>query len=158
MNAWLGSFLLIAAILAGCQPTAEPVREAERSSVPSVPATQTTTAAPASTATPAIIPPKPDAAAHPINPQVVAWQGRWQGVEGTYLELQARGDDYQIILQDLDAARTFPATVTTQGLSFERDGQVEQIQAATGAATGMKWLSDKKDCLMIRAGEGFCRD
>jgi len=152
MNARLGGFLLIAAVLAGCQPAAEPVHEAERSSVPSVPATQTAATAPA------IIPPKPDAAAHPINPQVVAWQGRWQGVEGTYLELQARGDDYQIILQDLDAARTFPATVTKQGLRFERDGQVEQIQAATGAATGMKWLSEKQDCLMIRAGEGFCRD
>ncbi|MFZ3193048.1 MAG: hypothetical protein WA154_07565, partial [Moraxellaceae bacterium] len=79
-------------------------------------------------------------------------------VEGGYLELQARGDDYQIIIQDLDAARTFPATVTAQGLSFERDGQTEQIQAATGATTGMKWLSDKQDCLMIRYGEGFCRD
>lgn len=155
MNAQLGFFVCMLGLLAGCQPATEPTKPL---SEPAASAVQTADAVPVSTATPAVFAAKPEASEHPINPQVVAWQGRWQGVEGTYLELQARGDDYQIIIQDLDVARTFPATVTAQGLRFERDGQVKQIQAATGAATGMKWLSDKKDCLMIRAGEGFCRD
>jgi len=25
-------------------------------------------------------------------------------------------------------------------------------------ASGMKWLSDKSNCLTIRYGEGYCRD
>lgn len=158
MNAQLGFCVCLLSLLVGCQPASEPVPEVESAPAPASTAIQTAEAVPVSTVAPAIIPTKPDPAAHPINPEVVAWQGRWQGVEGGYLELQARGEDYQIIIQDLDAARTFPATVTAQGLSFERDGQTQQIQAATGAATGMKWLSDKQDCLMIRYGEGFCRD
>jgi hypothetical protein len=35
---------------------------------------------------------------------------------------------------------------------------MESIRATDGPATGMKWLSDKSNCLTIRSGEGYCRD
>lgn len=126
--------ILACAALVGCQPSREPVIE--------LPTSAEST-------------PQPNTAVAPLAPATIS---RWQGVEGTYLALQADGDAYQVTIQDLDTARTFVATVTAQGLRFERDGQSETIQAADGAATGMKWLTDKKDCLVIRQGEGFCRD
>lgn len=130
--------ILACAALVGCQPSREPVIE--------LPTSAEST-------------PQPNTAVAPLAPATISrWQGRWQGVEGTYLALQADGDAYQVTIQDLDTARTFVATVTAQGLRFERDGQSETIQAADGVATGMKWLTDKKDCLVIRQGEGFCRD
>ena len=130
--------ILVCALLIGCQPSSEPSTES-----PTSPESK----------------PQPNTAVAPLAPATISgWQGRWQGVEGTYLELKANGAAYQVTIQDLDTARTFVATVTAQGLRFERDGQSETIQAADGAATGMKWLTDKKDCLVIRVGEGFCRD
>ncbi len=38
------------------------------------------------------------------------------------------------------------------------NGPEGTIRATSGAETGMKWLSDKLDCLTIRPGEGYCRD
>lgn len=59
---------------------------------------------------------------------------------------------------NLDGARTFPATATAEGISFERDGVRESIRVTDGAATGMKWLADKSDCLTVKPGEGYCRN
>jgi hypothetical protein len=39
-----------------------------------------------------------------------------------------------------------------------RDGTTETIRATDGAGTGMKWLANKTDCLVVTVGsEGFCR-
>jgi len=36
--------------------------------------------------------------------------------------------------------------------------KTETIRATDGAGTGMKWLADRKDCLVVTVGsEGFCR-
>ena len=43
-------------------------------------------------------------------------------------------------------------------MQFQRDGKSETISAGSGRDTGMKWLLDKKNCLIIKIGEGFCRD
>ena len=43
-------------------------------------------------------------------------------------------------------------------IAFERGGIKETIRAGSGADTGMKWLSEKKDCLVVKPGEGYCRD
>jgi hypothetical protein len=43
-------------------------------------------------------------------------------------------------------------------IEFERDGKRESVRAGSGKETGMKWLLEKKDCLIIKTGEGFCRD
>ena len=85
------------------------------------------------------------------------WLGRWQGVEGTYLELAKTGDGYTVTIADLDGPRSFPAAVDESGVSFTRDGVDETIRAGTGADTGMKWLADRENCLVVKSGEGYCR-
>jgi hypothetical protein len=85
------------------------------------------------------------------------WLGEWTGPEGTYLKLAQVGNDYQLTISDLDGPKTFSATPTPTGLSFERNGQTETIAAGSGAQTGMKWLTEKQDCLIVKLGEGYCR-
>ena len=86
------------------------------------------------------------------------WAGRWTGPEGTYLEITPTTDEYEIVITDLDGPRKFEGKANATGLGFTRNGKVENISAGNGEATGMKWLADKKNCLVIKSGEGFCRD
>lgn len=86
------------------------------------------------------------------------WAGKWLGPEGTFLEVEGSGGKYRITVRNLDGARTFEGIQSGDGISFERDGVRESIRAGSGAETGMKWLADKKDCLVVKPGEGYCRD
>lgn len=86
------------------------------------------------------------------------WLGRWQGPEGTFLEIAGTPGAYRVTVQNLDGPRSFDATAASGSVSFVRDGIKETVRAGTGAETGMKWLADKKDCLVVKAGEGYCRD
>ncbi len=87
-----------------------------------------------------------------------AWLGTWTGPEGTFLKLDGANGTYDVTIQNLDGARTFRGTAAGDAIVFERDGLQESISATDGAATGMKWLSDKVHCLTVRRGEGYCRD
>ena len=95
-------------------------------------------------------------AAPPASPH--EWQGRWLGPEGTWLEIARSGDDYTVTIMNLDAARRFAAVAGADGLAFERDGVRETLRATDGDGTGMKWLAGNTTCLVVRSGEGFCRD
>lgn len=88
------------------------------------------------------------------------WSGKWTGPEGTHLTLrQNNRGTFDLAIRNLDGERVFNAARDKDGiLKFTRDGVTETIQAGTGAQTGMKWLADKQDCLVIRSGEGYCRD
>jgi hypothetical protein len=52
----------------------------------------------------------------------------------------------------------YEGVATAGGIRFPRNGKTESIHAGNGEDTGMKWLLDKKNCLIIKYGEGFCRD
>ncbi len=85
--------------------------------------------------------------------------GRWIGVEGMYLNV-ARRDAGGVTLDmqwDLDHRGTFEGSVTAEGLRFMRDGVAETAVPGDGDATGLKWLAGKKDCLIVKDGEGYCR-
>ena len=86
------------------------------------------------------------------------WLGKWNGPEGTFLEIAKIMQGYQITIRNLDGPRTFVGTPVPQGLTFARDGKTETIRAGNGEDTSMKWLLDKKNCLVIASGEGYCRD
>jgi uncharacterized protein YecT (DUF1311 family) len=86
------------------------------------------------------------------------WLGKWVGPEGTYLVLSKSGDKYLVEIHSLDGTATYDGTATDDRIEFQRNGKSESIRAGNGQETGMKWLLDKKNCLIIRAGEGFCRD
>lgn len=85
------------------------------------------------------------------------WLGQWNGPEGTYLRVSGDNGKYDVTVRNLDGARTFAGTAVQNRIEFERDGLKESLRAADGPSTGMKWLADKSDCLMVRAGEGYCR-
>lgn len=91
-------------------------------------------------------------------PATDAWVGQWNGPEGTFLQLAASGGQYEITIRNLDGPRTFVGAAAGDRIEFERDGVKETLRATHGAETGMKWLSEKKNCLTVRAGEGYCRD
>ena len=86
------------------------------------------------------------------------WLGQWIGPEGTYLLLSRNGDKYMVKIQSLDGPATYEGVATGDRIQFERQGKTESIHAGSGEETGMKWLLDKKNCLIIQASEGFCRN
>lgn len=86
--------------------------------------------------------------------------GFWRGVEGTYLKVSRR-DEGGVTMEmqyDLDNKVTLPGSVTAEGLRFTRNGVAEIARPSDGEATQLKWLLDKKDCLTVKPGEGYCRD
>ena len=91
----------------------------------------------------------------PANPVL---EGKWTGPEGTYLSVTNLGGFYEVRIKDLDAEKMFPAQAENGNLTFTRDGIKETIKPGDGAATGMKWLADKKNCIVVKMGEGYCRD
>lgn len=91
-------------------------------------------------------------------PATDRWLGQWTGPEGTFLRISGGQGKYDITIQNLDGPRTFPATASGERIQFTRDGVAETIHATNGAGTGMKWLTEKSNCLTVRPGEGYCRD
>lgn len=86
--------------------------------------------------------------------------GRWVGVEGMYLNVAKapKGGVMMEMQYDLDNKATVPGSVTAEGLRFMRNGVAETAVHTDGAATGLKYLAGKKDCLTVKSGEGYCRD
>jgi hypothetical protein len=65
---------------------------------------------------------------------------------------------YSVTVTDLDGPKTYSGTAAGNRIEFARAGRTESIRAATGQETGMKWLADETNCLVITAGsEGYCR-
>ncbi|WP_299696511.1 hypothetical protein [Hydrocarboniphaga sp.] len=85
------------------------------------------------------------------------WLGQWTGPEGTLLWLSENGAGYTVKIQSLDGPATYQGDGVGDHIEFQRDGKTETIRATGGKETGMKWLMDKRDCLTIKQGEGFCR-
>lgn len=86
------------------------------------------------------------------------WLGQWNGPEGTYLLLSKSGGQYVVKIQSLDGPATYEGIAAADRIEFKRDGKTESIRAGSGKETGMKWLLEKRDCLIIKEGEGFCRE
>ncbi len=88
------------------------------------------------------------------------WMGEWTGPEGTSLVLRDLGNnDVEVQVTNLDGPRVFAGRVSDDrdAIVFVRDGISEAIHPGTGTETGMKWLADKTNCLVVKQGEGYCR-
>lgn len=103
-------------------------------------------------------PPEVSSAPPVVTKPADRWLGRWKGVEGTYLEITKTDDRYAIEIKDLDRTNEYQGLAFSDGIAFTRDGKTETIHAGSGEQTGMKWLANKKNCVVIRYGEGYCRD
>ena len=149
-NAWIRAASLtgLVALASGCDRT--PDRTSPVAATP-----------PPASGTPAIASPAPA----PSPPAAAAesqaradWLGQWTGPEGTALTLSRKGDGFDIVIRSLDGTTPYVGFASDDGIEFERNGRMEMLRASDGAGTGMKWLAEKTDCLVINPGEGFCRD
>lgn len=86
------------------------------------------------------------------------WVGRWQGPEGTFLDISGGPGTHRVTISNLDGPRSFDAKAGSESLVILRDGTTETLRQGSGVDTGMKWLADKQDCLVVKRGEGYCRD
>ncbi len=129
--------LLMAVFIPGCKDRDHPTGASSNAS--STPTTQSTAALPATNATD-------------------KWLGKWIGPEGTYLVLSKNAGKYVVLINSLDGPATYEGTEAGERIEFQRNGRTETIHAGNGHDTGMKWLQDKTNCLIIKTGEGFCRD
>ena len=91
------------------------------------------------------------------DPATDQWLGQWNGPEGTFLRVDGGKGKYEITLQNLDGPQVFHGVAAGDRIKFDRHGVEEFLRATNGEATGMKWLSEKSDCLTVRPGEGYCR-
>ena len=99
------------------------------------------------------------AACEKSAPDYSSWHGNWTGVEGTYLFLTPQENGtYKIEIADLDGPREFSGQARADGIEFTRNGEAHLIRSGTGEETGMKWLAEKKNCLVVKANEGYCRE
>lgn len=91
------------------------------------------------------------------------WLGRWSGPEGLFLDIQPSPDGqpghYALTNRDtLDREANYAGVAEGETIRFKRDGKDLAIRPGSGAETGFKYLADKKDCLIVVAGqEGYCR-
>ena len=100
----------------------------------------------------------------PATPPTDQWVGKWIGVEGLNLTI-AKDDSigrghYLLTMQyglDTDDSGTFKGEAAEDGIAFTRPDGPQLLRAGDGEATGLKWLADKKDCLIVITGEGYCR-
>ena len=146
------SFVAAVGVLGACTPEVKPG-----------PNSATPVSAPASPgASPAINPSvtptvDPKAPAVP-SAKLSALEGKWPGVEGTYLNVTKKGDKYSVEIKNLDKTETFDGVAKGDTIEFKRKDKLETIRAATAEETGMKWLAGEKNCVVITKGsEGYCR-
>ncbi|WP_085919615.1 hypothetical protein [Halomonas sp. CSM-2] len=93
------------------------------------------------------------------------WVGRWTSVEGLFLEIskdKSAGPGHYLLHMryglDADQIGTFEVQATAEGIRFNLGDGPQMLRAGDGEATGMKWLMEKEDCLVVATGEGYCRD
>ena len=90
----------------------------------------------------------------------VSWAGRWTGVEGMYVTIAAaQPGKYRLEMQsDLDTRGIYDGIDSEHGIRFERGGEQLSLHRGNGDETGLKYLAGKEDCLIVKPGEGYCRD
>ncbi len=140
----------VMALLAGCQKAEAPApTQTETTEVP------VETAMPADTADTAA---ESDPATAPHR--FASWAGKWTGVEGMYVTITpTEPEHYKLEMQsDLDTKGTYDGWDSEHGIKFKRGSEQLSLHRGNGDDTGLKYLAGKKECLIVKSGEGYCRD
>ncbi|WP_447953074.1 hypothetical protein [Sphingopyxis chilensis] len=89
-----------------------------------------------------------------------SWAGKWTGVEGMYVTIAtAAPEKYKLEMQsDLDTKGTYEGWDSEHGIKFKRGDEELSLHRGNGDDTGLKYLAGKKECLIVKEGEGYCRD
>lgn len=149
---------MISAVIAGtimlgaCGDNSLPNNKPVTTPSPAVSATPAATESPASDV-------KTDGPENKTDAKADTLTGKWTGVEGTYLDVTKKEDGkFSVEIKDLDKAETFDGTAKGDVIEFSRKGRTETVKHATGEETGMKYLLNEKNCVVITKGsEGYCR-
>lgn len=133
-------------LLAGCEKAEAPA-----------PSKTATTDVPVESAAPET-PLAGDAAAAPHR--FSNWAGKWSGIEGMYATITpAEPGKYKLEMQsDLDTKGIYDGEDSEHGIKFKRGSEELTLRAGSGDETGLKNLAGKKQCLIVKQGEGYCRD
>jgi hypothetical protein len=138
-------------LLAGCEKAEAPA-----------PADTATTEVPVETAPPEDVAGATDAAADPATAphRFASWAGKWTGVEGMYVTITpGEPGKYKLEMQsDLDTKGTYDGNDSEHGIKFKRGSEELSLRRGNGDETGLKYLAGKKECLIVKDGEGYCRD
>jgi hypothetical protein len=59
---------------------------------------------------------------------------------------------------DLDTKGSYDGEDSEHGIKFKRGSEELSLRRGSGDETGLKYLAGKKDCLIVKPGEGYCRD
>lgn len=93
------------------------------------------------------------------------WTGRWVGVEGLNLviapDAKAGVGHYRLTMQygvDETDKGVFEGVADGATIRFTRPDGAQVLKPGNGDDTGLKWLAGKSDCLVVKPGEGYCRD
>ena len=92
--------------------------------------------------------------------RVADWAGKWTGVEGMYATITpTEPGKYKLEMQsDLDTKGTYDGEDSEHGIKFKRGSEELSLRRGSGDETGLKYLAGKKECLIVKSGEGYCRD
>ncbi|HMN54926.1 MAG TPA: hypothetical protein PKC32_12155 [Sphingopyxis sp.] len=120
------------------------------------PAQTTTTEVPVETVPDETMPDDSATASH----RFADWAGKWTGVEGMYATITpAEPGKYKLEMQsDLDTKGSYDGEDSEHGIKFKRGSEELSLRRGSGDETGLKYLAGKKDCLIVKPGEGYCRD
>lgn len=134
-------------LLSGCEKAEAPA-----------PAPTETTVVPEESVPPADDAAATDAATAPHR--FASWAGKWIGVEGMFVTITpGEPGKYQLEMQsDLDTKGTYDGNDSEHGIKFKRGSEELSLRRGNGDETGLKYLSGKKECLIVKDGEGYCRD
>jgi len=88
------------------------------------------------------------------------WAGKWIGVEGMYVTITpGEPGKYKLDMQsDLDTQGSYEGSDSEHGIKFKRGAEELSLRRGSGDETGLKYLAGKKECLIVKEGEGYCRD
>ncbi len=102
----------------------------------------------------------PDPATAPHR--FASWAGKWIGVEGMYATIiPAEPGTYKLEMQsgtDAGTKGTYDGSDSEHGIKFKRGTEELSLRRGSGDETGLKYLAGKKECLIVKTGEGYCRD
>lgn len=89
-----------------------------------------------------------------------SWAGKWTGVEGMFVTITPGAPgQYKLEMQsDLDTKGSYDGTDSEHGIKFKRGAEELSLRRGSGDETGLKYLAGKKECLIVKDGEGYCRD
>lgn len=98
---------------------------------------------------PVVVPPQPEL---PKKDFI----GRWNGPDGTYMIVEAGRVKIKAANEE---EKTYEnATINDRSIVFNREGTIITARAGNGDDTGVPSFAGKADCIVIKHGEGYCRD